>query len=71
MRKENTMTVAASAMPSVAMMVNASVGARLSDTARMQEIVKAFLETGTGEERHAARVRKILDLEKKYMKSSS
>src|SRR5438093_4730019 len=45
--------------------------ARLSDTARMQEIVKAFLETGTGEERHAARVRKILDLEKKYMKSSS
>jgi ribose 5-phosphate isomerase B len=48
-----------------------TLGGRLIDTARMQEIVKSFLETEPGEERHAARVRKILDLEKRYMKSPS
>ena len=48
-----------------------TLGGRLIDTVRMQEIVKTFLDTDTGEERHAARVRKILDLEKRYMKSPS
>jgi ribose 5-phosphate isomerase B len=43
-----------------------TLGARMIDQARMREIVKTFLETATGEERHAARVRKIMRVEKKY-----
>jgi ribose 5-phosphate isomerase RpiB len=39
------------------------------DVTRMREIVTTFLETSTGEERHAARVRKIMEIEKKYRKS--
>jgi ribose 5-phosphate isomerase B len=46
-----------------------TLGARMIDQARMREIVKTFLETNTGEERHAARVRKIMRVEKKYRRS--
>lgn len=46
-----------------------TLGARVIDSPRMREIVKAFLETATGEERHAARVRKIMQVEQKYRKS--
>jgi ribose 5-phosphate isomerase B len=45
-----------------------TLGARMIDEARMREIVKAFLQTATGEERHAARVRKIMRVEKKYQR---
>ena len=43
-----------------------TLGARMIDEARMREIVKTFLKTANGEERHAARVRKIMRVEKKY-----
>ncbi|HYK88285.1 MAG TPA: ribose 5-phosphate isomerase B [Acidobacteriota bacterium] len=43
-----------------------TLGGRMIDGARMREIVGAFLETPTGEERHAARVRKIMEIERKY-----
>ena len=43
-----------------------TLGARMIDEAHMREIVKTFLKTATGEERHAARVRKIMRVEKKY-----
>ncbi len=46
-----------------------TLGGRMIDAARMREIVAAFLETPTGGERHAARVRKIMDIERKYMRS--
>ncbi len=45
-----------------------TLGGRMIDAPRMREIVTAFLETPTGAERHAARVRKITDIEKKYRK---
>ncbi len=45
-----------------------TLGGRMIDAARMREIVTAFLETPTGAERHAARVRKIMEIEKKYLK---
>jgi ribose 5-phosphate isomerase B len=45
-----------------------TLGARMIDSTRMREIVKTFLETPTGEERHAARVRKIMEIENKYLK---
>ena len=43
-----------------------TLGARMIDAARMREIVAAFLQTPTGEERHAARVRKMMAVEAKY-----
>jgi ribose 5-phosphate isomerase B len=43
-----------------------TLGGRLLDEAAANEIAGAFLDTPTGEERHAARVRKILAIEKKY-----
>jgi ribose 5-phosphate isomerase B len=45
-----------------------TLGGRMIDAARAEEIVKSFLDTPTGEERHAARVRKITAIEKKYSK---
>jgi ribose 5-phosphate isomerase B len=45
-----------------------TLGGRMIDSGRMREIVRAFLETSPGEERHAARVRKIMEIEKKYLK---
>jgi ribose 5-phosphate isomerase B len=45
-----------------------TLGGRMIDPARMREIVTAFLETPTGGERHAARVRKIMEIERKYCK---
>lgn len=45
-----------------------TLGARMIDQARLREIVKTFLQTATGEERHAARVRKIMRVEKKYQR---
>lgn len=46
-----------------------TIGGRLISNETMKDIVRVFLETPTGEERHAARVRKILALEKKYLKT--
>jgi ribose 5-phosphate isomerase B len=43
-----------------------TLGGRMIDLDRMKEIVTAFLTTPTGEERHAARVRKIMAVERKY-----
>jgi ribose 5-phosphate isomerase B len=45
-----------------------TLGGRMIEPARMREIVRAFLETSPGEERHAARVRKIMEIERKYLK---
>lgn len=45
-----------------------TLGGRALDAARMREIVRAFLDTPTGEERHAARVRKIMAIERKYQR---
>jgi len=45
-----------------------TLGGRMIDSTRMREIVRTFLETSPGEERHAARVRKIMEIEKKYLK---
>jgi ribose 5-phosphate isomerase B len=45
-----------------------TMGGRMIDVSRMREIVTTFLETSTGKERHAARVRKIMEIEKKYRK---
>ncbi len=45
-----------------------TLGGRMIDAVRMREIVTAFLETPTGAERHAARVRKIMEIERKYSK---
>jgi ribose 5-phosphate isomerase B len=45
-----------------------TMGGRVIDAARMREIVTTFLETPTGGERHAARVRKIMEIERKYCK---
>jgi ribose 5-phosphate isomerase B len=43
-----------------------TLGGKMLDRERVKEIVAAFLSTPTGEERHAARVRKIMAVEKKY-----
>jgi ribose 5-phosphate isomerase B len=43
-----------------------TLGGRTIDTGRMRGIVRAFLETAPGEDRHAARVRKIIEIEKRY-----
>jgi ribose 5-phosphate isomerase B len=46
-----------------------TLGARMIDTDKMREIVKVWLETDYGEERHARRVKKIADIEKKFQVS--
>ena len=46
-----------------------TLGGRSIDAARAREIVRAFLDTPTGEERHAARVRKIMAIERKYRRA--
>jgi ribose 5-phosphate isomerase B len=43
-----------------------TLGGRSIDLGRAREVVRAFLDTPTGEERHAARVRKIMAIERKY-----
>jgi len=43
-----------------------TLGARFVDAARMQEIVRVFLESSCSEERHARRVRKIVAIEEQY-----
>jgi ribose 5-phosphate isomerase B len=45
-----------------------TLGGRMIDLSRMREIVRTFLETSPGEERHGTRVRKIMEIEKKYLK---
>lgn len=46
-----------------------TLGGRRLDAASMAEIVAAFLDTPTGEERHAARVRKMMAVEAKYRRA--
>lgn len=48
-----------------------TLGGRITDSQRMKEIVESFVGTATGEERHAARVRKIMAVEKKYLKQET
>ena len=48
-----------------------TLGGRMIDRERMKAIVAAFVGTATGEERHAARVRKIMAVEKKYLKQDT
>jgi ribose 5-phosphate isomerase B len=45
-----------------------TLGGKMLDKDRVKEIVATFLATATGEERHAARVRKIMAVEKKYLR---
>jgi ribose 5-phosphate isomerase B len=46
-----------------------TLGGRTTPAAAMREIVAAFLDTPTGEERHAARVRKLMAVEAKYRRT--
>jgi len=46
-----------------------TLGGRLIPAEKMRGIVRTFLETAPGEERHAARVRKIMAVERKYRKN--
>ncbi len=46
-----------------------TLGGRMIEATQMREIVTVFLQTSTGEERHAARVRKIMEIENRYRKA--
>lgn len=46
-----------------------ALGGRTTDASAMREIVRAFLDAPTGEERHAARVRKLMAVEAKYRRA--
>lgn len=48
-----------------------SLGGKLIARAAANEIVRAFLSTATGEARHAKRVEKISEIERRYMKNPS
>lgn len=43
-----------------------TLGARMLDTPRLREIIQTWLATDYGEERHGRRVRKIMDVEKRF-----
>ncbi|MBI1745800.1 MAG: ribose 5-phosphate isomerase B [Acidobacteria bacterium] len=45
-----------------------TLGARLRPLELLREIVKVWLATDYGEERHGRRVRKIMDVEKRYLR---
>ena len=44
-----------------------TLGARLLDLARVKEVTQTWLSTPYGEERHGRRVRKIMDVEKRFL----